>query len=443
MKVLLWLILTIFTSLWVSGIDAQSSTDLPLGSQCSESSECVSRACSISDGICVCSFFDNFGCQENEICSDEECVVVEDNSVEIGGACSLTSQCIIGECTQLFGGSACTCSPTTNEGCDDDKVCAFSAAIADAPPECVSPTGGPCSGDFDCLSLKCLNGKCEPCGNEIFETGCGQGEVCIGSDETGYTCAIEDLLPFGSPCNDGSECISSICSSDGICLCSFFDNGGCQENEICADDQKCVAVEDSSVETGGACSLTSQCIIGECTPLFAVGGSVCTCSPTTNEGCDDDKVCAFSAAIADAPPECVSPTGGPCSGDFDCLSLKCLNGKCEPCGNEIFKTGCGQGEVCIGSDVTGYRCEVPVDGTPPPQCELLLDCCVEDCCGPGTSWNTSVDRCVPDASSSGFDGTHSDDYDELSCDHECCEADCCGEGTFYDETMAFCRPVAF
>ena len=74
---------------------------------------------------------------------------------------------------------------------------------------------------------------------------------------------------------------------------------------------------------------------------------------------------------------------------------------------------------------------------------VLLECCVEDCCGEGTSWNTSTGSCLVDLGSPGFNGTHSPDYDS-SCktvrEWGCCEGACCGTGTLYNVSIAYCVP---
>lgn len=73
------------------------------------------------------------------------------------------------------------------------------------------------------------------------------------------------------------------------------------------------------------------------------------------------------------------------------------------------------------------------------QCVFSKDCCVEDCCGRGTRWDSRVAKCVQDPSSEGFTGVHSDDYDpDCETAYTCCEGDCCGILTYYDPFYAFC-----
>ena len=69
---------------------------------------------------------------------------------------------------------------------------------------------------------------------------------------------------------------------------------------------------------------------------------------------------------------------------------------------------------------------------------IMPDCCEEDCCGTGTSWDNT--NCIVDGSSGGFDGEHSEGYDPGCCPRVCCESDCCGNGTYYDLYSDYCIP---
>lgn len=74
----------------------------------------------------------------------------------------------------------------------------------------------------------------------------------------------------------------------------------------------------------------------------------------------------------------------------------------------------------------------------PPQC-LVKDCCEDDCCGEGTSWNSDLETCIVDASGSGYTGTALQ-----RCKSQlCCEEDCCDitQGTYYSSEVKCCLPI--
>lgn len=76
----------------------------------------------------------------------------------------------------------------------------------------------------------------------------------------------------------------------------------------------------------------------------------------------------------------------------------------------------------------------------PPQC-LVKDCCEDDCCGEGTSWDSDVTACVKDENSTGYTG---DDGSVQGCDFQsCCEDGCCylKFATVYDPEAGCCVPV--
>ena len=81
----------------------------------------------------------------------------------------------------------------------------------------------------------------------------------------------------------------------------------------------------------------------------------------------------------------------------------------------------------------------PPISAPIEECPWIPDCCEEDCCGEGTSWEPPF--CVLDQSGPGFNGTHSDTYDNGCVERACCESACCSKGTIYDTSLALCFPL--
>ena len=75
------------------------------------------------------------------------------------------------------------------------------------------------------------------------------------------------------------------------------------------------------------------------------------------------------------------------------------------------------------------------------QCPVL-GCCDFDCCGPGTSWDTTSEYCVVDVSSEGFNGSFPSDFKRDCVERVCCEADCCDVNTFYDDDLRCCVEAA-
>jgi MYXO-CTERM domain-containing protein len=112
-------------------------------------------------------------------------------------------------------------------------------------------------------------------------------------DDSGAAYVFALWATGGTPCSDGSECLSAFCV-DGLCCDSLCDGG-------------CEACDASGSE-------------GSCTPLAA--GSDCRASAGE---CDAAEVC--DGASGTCPDDAAEPDGTACSDGV------CQSGSCEPQGN--------------------------------------------------------------------------------------------------------------
>ncbi len=173
-------------------------------------------------------------------------------------------------------------------------------------------------------------------GCETPDPGDGDGEPTAdpdpGSDPDGD-------LPTGSPCTQGTECLSEFC-----------DNGSCGPGQ---DGAPCIS---------GADCASGTCLAASCVPAPAVGrppGADCTASIECLSGTCDDGTCGLGGP------------GAPCLSAGDCASATCTDGTC---GNGPA-VGAGQpcttGTGCLSGLCTGDVCEAGGQGTP---CLVLEDC---------------------------------------------------------------------
>lgn len=70
-----------------------------------------------------------------------------------------------------------------------------------------------------------------------------------------------------------------------------------------------------------------------------------------------------------------------------------------------------------------------------------LQCCEDECCGPGTSWDIDIEYCTPDPGSIGFLEIFNSDIVPVCEVKICCEDSCYFDGTYYDPSMACCLPL--
>lgn len=71
------------------------------------------------------------------------------------------------------------------------------------------------------------------------------------------------------------------------------------------------------------------------------------------------------------------------------------------------------------------------------QCPIFA-CCEQDCCGKGTLWVDSIQYCVENPDSNGFDGNYSPSWQDGCTSRVCCEQHCCLKGLEYDAASALC-----
>lgn len=93
-------------------------------------------------------------------------------------------------------------------------------------------------------------------------------------------------------------------------------------------------------------------------------------------------------------------------------------------------------QTALAQDAVETRIVAP----PVDDCPKEPNCCEEDCCGLGTSWDGTY--CLKDLAGPGFDGVYSSSHNYGCVYRTCCEANCCAENTVYDAGTAECIGVA-
>ena len=98
--------------------------------------------------------------------------------------------------------------------------------------------------------------------------------------------------------------------------------------------------------------------------------------------------------------------------------------------------------VLLSSWLLSVVGQFPAVTTLEEDCPFAPECCEEDCCGQGSSWDVDTKYCIPDADSTGFNGTYSDAWEPGCIMRTCCEAKCCQSDLEYDEETANCITVS-
>ena len=264
-----------------------------------------------------------------------------------GDQCTDTDQCIAGVCTstQAPVGSRCD----DGNPCTTDDTCSLvSGGKLNCLPHGIAPAGTACDDHNECTTNdQCGgSGNCQPGTPVAGEPAC-HGNPCAVSHCFQGSCAPNQQIPNGSPCNDGNACTAG----EALRQPGDMKTGG--ENDLCLVDHcdECQA----GVCTGG----TNVCAVAATPAPTATPSSspVPTATPTVNQcsgapngaGCDDSDPCTTN-------DECLAGfcSGSPviCFAQDDCH----LAGTCDPnsgaCSNPTAPNGgtCDDGDPCTAND---------------------------------------------------------------------------------------------
>lgn len=229
-----------------SGPDADcAATGCPLGYAC-ESEGCVRVGAP--------------GCLRHEDCDiDQRCDAITGACVEgapmgdaLGAPCVDNLDCLSGSCAQLSTGGVCTqaCDGLAPRAvacpagffCDGDAVgvCGTGLCLAGRPGD--ASLGAPCEEDSDCASSMCDSGVCAtPCDPDTLG-GCPNGFVCEPGQASGCG-ACKPPLELGARCRYNEDCADSLCVTNegaetGACaaLCNPDEGrAACPEGFRCDD----------------------------------------------------------------------------------------------------------------------------------------------------------------------------------------------------------------
>jgi hypothetical protein len=247
--------------------------------------------------------------------------------------------------------------------------------------------------------------------------GGGSGGVGAGGAGTGGQ--IDTGAPDGAGCNQGSDCKSTHCSTDGVC-CPTECSGPCQR---CDGGKACTAVAQDTMTpgcngqhacdasglcktaSGGSCNIDGDCAAGVCSsdrfcceqpcygPCVSCAGGQCA----TDEAGKPGHGCDGPLEVCNAAGGCVKSLGAICSSENECFS-----GFCEPTGGGLHAccsdpcpaacTGCDSGvcsalpdgandQRCAGKCVAGL-CKLASNQA----CQHDVDCESGTCVLGGNHW---------------------------------------------------------
>lgn len=204
--------------------------------------------------------------------------------------------------------------------CTGDAVCAAGLScfveMPGQPGLCVGDAGfqgcsstRQCADGLTCQDRVCRGGPqtaCDENGDCLAEMACAAG-VCRG--EKGFaSCAQRE------DCVDGLFCVNGSCVGETILQ-------RCESDAQCVTGESCVQVSDQRLclrQTGQACRNPFDCVSRTC-------GADGTCQPG-RETCLANADCLNPASCVQG--RCLLPNGQACTGNLECRSGNCSQGKC-------------------------------------------------------------------------------------------------------------------
>jgi hypothetical protein len=214
---------------------------------------------------------------------------------------------------------------------------------------------------------------------------CSAMLIACGAGHAGSQSCRQD-----KECPAGQGCLNNVCAPLAC--------GGCQPEEACGTDGKCVPAQGAS------------CVNHTCPPAYPCNGTVCAKPCTVDKDCDIGLVCnsqVHSCAECSFNSQCAAKAGRPvcdtdpsagalaasgaglcvaCNVNFDCT--KAL-GSGHYCDGHICKTGCKIDGDCNQSQ--GEKCDTSVTPGKCIQCKVSADCAAQ---GPGAQACDNTGHCV-------------------------------------------------
>lgn len=338
-----------------SGSDC-TTTGCPSGQTCT-GGECVAV---MGDGN-VCS-----PCTSSEDCTAGYCLEYPDGGF-CGANCSGAGDCGAGEmcitvssripaqCIRVSGGAP-SCAGVTPMGCtgdgdcEPDEMCVLSSgACVSRPPTGTGPLGSPCTEGSMCMSGVCFNELCSETCEALNPDSCPAGFYCNG--QAVASCGDGLCLPgsaggaaLGATCTNNTDCQSIFCAS-GRCSEPCIPGGAavCPADYACQTTAiaGCGACQPERAQLGDPCEINEDCASGLC----ATDGtnSFCTalCAPEDPGSCGPGFECRMEGPVA----VCVPGAGG--LGAMCATNDECLSGICATEGGTSYCTRlCDASETC-------------------------------------------------------------------------------------------------
>jgi len=342
----------------------QQGKNIALGSFCYGMETCQSGLCLVAYGDAYCSRT----CTSDSVCGSLKCAngyCMKQGTKGFGEVCQSHHQCASQVCWLQSPDGVAYCS----KSCSSQTDCP--AGYACSGQYCITGGSGTykadCEEDTECQSLLCFDpGN----GDSFCSQKCSGDSQCPGTDKCALgTCSPIGSVPFGGPCQSGTDCLGALCKGFGAtryCTKTCAADTDCPGNATCLTAGYCSQASDIPKP----CTDSAQCSEGQFCREMAGGNygqCVVKCNAFADTGCSEGMDCrwVYVAASNQVLGECVTadPSAGtegdecsqglPCRPSLICAVLDQGTGHCYRDCKVGSGLGCSPGYDCVSANIAG------------------------------------------------------------------------------------------
>lgn len=327
----------------------------PAGTQCA-AAQCVggkARPALVCNGAGTCLDVGEASCG-NFKCGNDKCV----------NPCNTDNDCVS---TAYCDGGVCYPRRAKGSGCSKDNECAPGFVCSEEGICCTTKCSSACSSCKQSVTGK-TNGECDAVPTGTRDTRC-PSQLASTCGTTGYCDAVGQCAKY----QDGTECSSASCTSDGLkeikvrtCngagVCQPAVETSCGNGRCSASAKAC----SSKCSTNNDCAPGAACINGTCGGKLPRGAKGCEASSQCADGLTCTEGLCCESACSGQCESCVNAKTG--ADDGLCRAIKA---GLDPKSGGLCASAplCGQTGKCNGNK----GCQIAANGT---QC--LASVCTAD-----------------------------------------------------------------
>jgi cysteine-rich repeat protein len=238
----------------------------PVNGACDDGNACtLNEQC--GNGLCIAGAM--LGCDDTNVCTTDSCdpesgciYAFNNAACSDDDICTINESCVAGQCVSESMLACDDENPCTDDSCDPETGCVHTPNQADCSDDNACTAGDHCQGG-ECLTTGmltcddanlCTNDNCDPdvgCVYSANNNPCDDGNLCTEND----ACANGKCVGGGNKVcpDDNNTCTTDSCDADSGCIYTPSDN--CCGNGVVEGGEEC---DDGNQVNDDGCSASCQ-----------------------------------------------------------------------------------------------------------------------------------------------------------------------------------------